>query len=120
MNKDSHVETDKDRPWFDWYEWNLKYWGTKWEAYDCYSKIGKSYITFVFSTAWSIPYPVIERLHVMGYDFELRYADEDYGNNCGILSYEYNGTTGDKEFFHTDADSLDHPEQFARRLWDRY
>lgn len=120
VNKDSHVQEEKDKPWFDWYTWRNKYWGTKWGAYDCYSKIGKSYITFVFSTAWSMPYPIIEQLHVLGYEFELRYADEDLGSNCGILSYEPNGITGEMEFYHDDESALKNPEQFARRLWNNY
>lgn len=88
MNKDSHVAVLEDKPWFNWYAWHIDNWGTKWEAYDGYTKVGKSYIIFVFNTAWSMPYPVIERLRLLGYDFEHRYADEDYGSNCGILDYE--------------------------------
>ena len=77
VRKDSHIMEYEDRPWFDWYQWHNKYWGTKWNAYDGYSKAGKTWVLFVFSTAWSYPAPVIEQLHLMGYDFELQYADED-------------------------------------------
>lgn len=115
VNKDSHISADPGRPWYDWYKWRNKYWGTKWGAYDCYSKVGKSYVTFVFSTAWSMPYPVIERLHLMGYEFELRYADEDIGSNCGILMY-----SREQGFTHFDEDKLTNPEQWARRLWNNY
>ena len=87
VNKDSHIMEEEDRPWFDWYTWHNKYWGTKWNAYDGYTKVGKSYVIFVFSTAWSSPFLVIEQLRLLGYPFELRYADEDIGNNCGILDY---------------------------------
>lgn len=87
VNKDSHISTNPDKPWFDWYKWRNEYWGTKWGAYDCYSIIGKSYIIFVFETAWSMAYPVIERLRLLNYDFELKYADEDIGSNCGMLTY---------------------------------
>ena len=62
LNKDSHVEELKDKPWFDWYAWHVKYWGTKWNAYDAYTKVGKTTITFVFSTAWSMPFPIYEHL----------------------------------------------------------
>jgi len=121
VNKDSHVEEDKDRPWFDWYTWRNKYWGTKWGAYDCYTIIGKSYIKFVFSTAWSMAYPVMERLHVLGYKYELKYADEDYGSNCGILIYD-DDKTGFRSVCHYDerSDIMPNSEQFARRLWDKY
>ncbi len=115
VNKDSHISPDPDRPWFDWYRWRLKYWGTKWAAYDCYSKVGKSYVTFVFSTAWSVAQPVIEQLRLMGYDFELRYADEDWGHNCGWITYSR--TDG---FTHYPENELAHPERFARYTWDKY
>lgn len=120
VNKDSHIEIEKDKPWFDWYEWRNKYWGTKWGAYDCYSIIGKSYIKFIFSTAWSTPRPIIEQLRLLGYEFELKYADEDYGHNCGIISYEPNGTDGKMEFYHEDSSSIGAYERFSRRLWEKY
>ena len=82
VNKSSSIERLKDRPWFNWYKWHIDHWGTKWDAYDCYTKIGKSYIQFVFSTAWTAPMPIIYKLSVLGYDVEVKYADEDYGVNC--------------------------------------
>ena len=82
VNKESHIERLLDRPWFDWYKWHIDHWGTKWDAYDCYTKIGKSYIQFVFSTAWTVPIPIIQRLGILGYPIDVKYADEDYGVNC--------------------------------------
>lgn len=119
VNKDSHIMEYEDRPWFDWYKWHNAFWDTKWNAYDCYTKVGKSYITFVFSTAWSMPYNVMTRLHLLGYDFELRYADEDWGNNCGILMY-----SSEHGFTHYDEDDMiakrRNAQAFARDLWNRY
>lgn len=116
VNKDSHVMEDKERPWFDWYKWHLKYWGTKWNAYDRYSIIGKSYVTLVFNTAWTSPDPIIEQLSLLGFDFELRYADEDLGNNCGKFTYNrkkgFDG--GDSHY------GLADPYSFAKRLWNTY
>lgn len=114
--REAHISEDKDRPWFDWYTWHNKYWGTKWNAYDAHTIIGKSYVTFIFNTAWAAPYPVIEKLFLLGYDFDYRYADEDIGNNCGYTYYqaEYNDTQ-----YGTEED-LDDPEKFARNLWRRY
>jgi hypothetical protein len=115
VNKDSYVEEDKERPWFDWYTWRNKYWGTKWNAYDRYSLDHDDNLTLVFNTAWSMPYPVIKRLHLLGFDFKLQYADEDYGVNCGKLIYEKaNG------FTHYDESKLFDPETFAKDLWEEY
>jgi hypothetical protein len=115
VNSESHISPDPEKPWFDWYRWRLKYWDTKWKAYDCYSKIGKSYVTFVFSTAWSMAYPIIEQLRLMGYEFELRYADEDYGSNCGIVTWSH-----EQGFNHYPAEELINPDRFARNLWNSY
>ena len=82
VNKESRIESLKDKPWFNWYKWHIDHWGTKWGAYDGYTKIGKSYIQFVFSTAWTAPMPIIYKLSVLGYPIDVRYADEDYGVNC--------------------------------------
>lgn len=113
MNKDSHVEKLPDKPWFNWYDWHIKYWGTKWNAYDCYTKIGKSYIMFIFSTAWAVAYPIVKRLAVLGYDMEIRYADEDLGFNCGKIYYT-------NEWTEIPATLMKNPYRYALNLWDNY
>ena len=115
VNKDSHISIREEKPWFNWYKWHLTYWGTKWNAYDSYSITGKTYITFVFSTAWSFAYPVIKKLEIMGYDMDIRYADEDYGSNCGKLTY-----TREQGWTHCDESRLTNPERFAREIWNKY
>ena len=112
-----HVEKLEDKPWFNWYQWHLDKWGTKWGAYDCYTKIGRTYITFVFSTAWSMPEPIYQRLAVLGYNMEIRYADEDLGHNCGILEYDTEqGWAGCDE----DSYQIKDPYKFAYNLWNKY
>lgn len=115
VNKDSHVEEVKDRPWFNWYNFRLKYWGTKWGAYDGYTKIGKTQLTFVFSTAWSFPVPIANELAKLGYELEIRFADEDIGNNCGLLTF----TKEDGWTEYAEAD-LTHPDKFANYIWSHY
>ena len=116
VNKSSHVEEDADKPWFNWYEWHCEYWDTKWNAYDGYTKIGKTQITLVFSTAWSFPYSIAKKLEKLGYPLDLRYADETIGSNCGRLTY--NPETED--WTHYDESELTDPVKFARYLWDNY
>lgn len=110
VNSKSYVQEDKDRPWFNWYKWHINHWGTKWNAYDGYTYVGKDYIEFNFNTAWDFARPIVNRLARMGYDLDIQYADEDIGSNCGYLTYD--SATGEW----TDHD-LDDPEKFARDLW---
>lgn len=45
----------------NWYEWNCREWGTKWDACDAYIELdkGETSITLSYSTAWSIPEPAM-------------------------------------------------------------
>lgn len=44
---------------FDWYNWRVNNWGTKWNA--CYSKWVNDY-TLIFDTAWAPPIPIIKEI----------------------------------------------------------
>ena len=114
VNSKSHVEEGKDRPWFDWYTWRNKYWITKWGAYDGYTIVGKTYIIMCFQTAWSFAVPIAMKLAELGYDLDFKYADEDWGANCGRL--QYNSST--KEWTRWSIDELKpNPREWARKLW---
>lgn len=64
-----------------WYEWNIRFWGTKWNAYR--SSRGDGFVTF--ETAWSMPGPVLEALaeKFPAALLTMEWADEDFGSNCG-------------------------------------
>ena len=68
-----------------WYHWSCDNWGTKWNSYDNWSD--GNLITF--STAWSAPHPVIEKLAEMFPSIRIthKWADEDIGSNCGEFHY---------------------------------
>lgn len=70
-----------------WYEWSIGHWGTKWNSYDSAGYQGGHQIEF--STAWSAPHPILEKLTEMFPDVTInhKWADEDLGNNCGALEY---------------------------------
>ena len=113
-NKDSHAEKLPNREWFGWYDWHIDKWGTKWNAYNGYTIVGKTYITFVFSTAWSFPSQVAKKVATLiGYDLDIKYADEDLGCNCGRISYDAHTKNWTA---HDMTDSV----RFARNLWNRY
>jgi hypothetical protein len=71
----------------DWYSWSIQNWGTKWNAYD---QIEVGFGTIQFDTAWSTPFPVVQKLARMfpELDFEVKFADEDLGSNCGTYLFE--------------------------------
>lgn len=70
-----------------WYNWCIENWGTKWNAYDQSIEKGKTFVKFIFSTAWAMPKPIYDKLKKLNLNFEVKYADEDIGHNCGIYSY---------------------------------
>jgi len=75
---------DKPQPMVDgfdnWYDWRCENWGTKWEVNEFYGvdRIGKTMITFAFSSAWSPP--------VGAYEYFLA-KNED----CSLKAWYYEG-----------------------------
>jgi hypothetical protein len=99
-----------------WYDWSVKNWGTKWNAYNT-ARLSPRAICF--DTAWSAPMPIYEALRVRLPDvrFIVRYADEDVGYNFGILEHR----PGEKSFRFTrpaEEGSL-RAVDFSRRVRDR-
>jgi len=78
----------------DWYSWSNAKWGTKWNAYD-QSEI--EFGTIQFDTAWSTPFPVMQKLarNFPSLCFEIKFADEDLGSNCGAYKFEDGKLTGE-------------------------
>lgn len=116
VNKDSHVQEVEGRPWFNWYNFHCEYWGTKWNAYDGYTTIKPHQIIFVFSTAWSAPFKIYEKLTELGYDLDIRYADEDIGSNCGRITWE----ASEHKLMHYPEAELTDPDRFAEYTWHHY
>jgi len=66
-----------------WYDWCIENWGTKWDVNETYEN-DEGYICF--DTAWSTPHEIICELSIRYPEliFEVTFADEDLGNNCGM------------------------------------
>lgn len=80
----------------NWYSWNVKKWGTKWNCYNTSigEEKGKAFIKF--DTAWSIPYPVIVAFcNKFQIPFEHRYYDEG-SNFWGIEKWGEDRFSGKK------------------------
>lgn len=71
----------------NWYDWNIKNFGTKWDAsateFDC----DEGHFNVWFDTAWSPPGQFLEKAQLMypQLDFELVY-DLEGSNDCGRFS----------------------------------
>lgn len=74
-----------------WYDWNVRNWGTKWDANDEDGEIpdlenlqSQDTITYRFSTAWSIPEPIframVEQHPELDFDFECE-EEQGWGAN---------------------------------------
>lgn len=78
----------------NWYDWaaDSSHWNTKWNAYD-FETFEDGDTSISFSTAWSSPHPILQKLSEMFPDvhFQHLWADEDIGYNCG--EREYHGGT---------------------------
>ena len=65
----SGTETERS-PW-NWYEWNLDNWGTKWNANGSEVMNGDRFICLSFNTAWSPPGPVIDALSTLAFELGI-------------------------------------------------
>lgn len=54
-----------------WYDWSMREWGTKWDvsAEECEIRRNPRSVTLFFTTAWSCPTPILEKLAI---DFGVR------------------------------------------------
>lgn len=79
-----YIRAIKETGYANWYGWSCEKWGTKWNAYDT-NRISDNKVQF--QTAWSAPFPVLEALSKKFPEesVELRWADEDFGNNAGDI-----------------------------------
>jgi len=91
----------------EWYEWRVANWGTKWDACRvCYDEN-----RIVFETAWSSPANILVAISkgLKNDEFELQFADEDFGSdNNGVVRFR-NGNVIEQD--------LDKGEDFVTDVW---
>lgn len=86
-----------------WYSWCCENWGTKWNSmpvhetpFDYESFMQDNQAVYTFLTAWNMPEGIFNHLKQLFLLKELEvyweYADEDIGNNCGIIKKLYGET----------------------------
>lgn len=111
-----------------WSTWCVRYWGTKWNAYE----IEKEGNTLIFETAWNgVPRLIL----LLGnkfkkVDFFYKYADEDWGRNLGYLNITDDGSlfmrnieykeidSGTKEAFEFASEVRGATSDYGKYTWD--
>lgn len=109
----AHIVEDDKRPWFNWYEWHLANWGTKWNACDsdCPTEDDiirhrLSEINIYYNAAWSNTAPIIAKLQELWPQLKIE-AYWKYEGDCVIghmwpdgYFEEYDGDSeGQKEYY---------------------
>ena len=103
-----------------WYDWNIRNWGTKWNAYDkvvCHNlddeSVDSYYITYEFNTAWSPPEGIMKALAKKIYELKLNVSFSwTYEEEQGWGGVVENTSNGDV----VEIDSWDIPDSHAVML----
>lgn len=86
-----------------WYDWNIRNWGTKWNAYDASisdnlsdESVKSYYIKYEFSTAWSEPAGIIEalakKIHELKLNVFFSWTYEEEQGWGGVMESTPDGT----------------------------
>jgi len=88
--KQYRLAEDKERPWFNWYDWHVAFWGTKWNTFDLQGptieEIEESECTEIeiwFGTAWSPCENPIKKLIMDNPHLEFNYYYYEPGAGFG-------------------------------------
>ena len=106
----------------NWYEWNCRVWGTKWNAVEATKETGftvldergevkESSLVLDFRTAWDKPEPIFVWLvsfaHRFGLTLDIRYEEEQgWGGTMAIKNGEYSYTTWGIPNSHADNEAI--------------
>jgi hypothetical protein len=79
---------------WDWYNWRVENWGTKWEVDVNTTRSGKT-LALAFDSAWAPPVPVFEAMHARGFAVRAAYWEPgmafagEWNSELGDLYLEY-------------------------------
>jgi len=89
----------------DWYEWACYYWGTKWNASE--SKFNDEDMSVFFCSAWSIPWPVFDKIAADNPEWEITFdsfCETDYMVTSGKFANGEASITGRVSAYDEDED----------------
>lgn len=70
-SKEEQMDEDDFDNLFDWYNWRIKYWGTKWNSYECSIHQYNNILYIKYLTAWESPKPVIDKLKENNKEYKI-------------------------------------------------
>lgn len=95
----------------NWYDWSNSHWGTNWNAY--YQE--KKENTIFFNTAWSIPYPIYEKLAEICYENDVTFEGEWCNEDWSFDSGEFDAMEG--AFYAYDDETDEQHLERCRQMW---
>jgi hypothetical protein len=104
---------------WDWYNWQINNWGTKWDAYDtvfCSNDYNDNYAELNFQTAWLPPSQWFKHTVELfpELQFELYWLDEDYPNSGQFVAS--NGKF-DAEEYYSSINNFEEAKEFAKKYF---
>jgi len=124
----------------DWYDWNIKHWGTKWSAYDIDNYIEPEqegdYLSYSFFTAWSPPTGWLQKVSELYPDLTFEMESEESGMDyygkltiingilhifeCSYVDYIYCKFDGEDVVNNLMITLLDYPKEIEGLFRDEY
>ena len=101
----------------DWYNWNIKNWGTKWDICDVYfeNQAEEDSIEFTFCSAWSPPEQAFETWAAA--DGRVQFNLEYWEPGCGFVgSLSYDGENFDQNYVDINTDEYEY-KRVASEVW---
>lgn len=84
-----------------WYDWSIRYWGTKWNSYS-FRPVSEEPLEFLFDTAWSFPTPVFEAIAKEFPSLAFKCLTLCEGYNFGGVGY-FNPPPGESTYLACEA-----------------
>jgi hypothetical protein len=88
----------------DWYGWNIRNWGTKWDVQlENVVRVDEYTLTAAFDSAWSPPIEAYQKLEELGFEIDAKYYEPGM---CFVGTYVTGEGENTIEYNAYDADSV--------------
>lgn len=94
----------------NWYDWNNRNWGTKWDAGSVYTEANDNEMSISFETAWSPVEQIVDILSLQFRHLSFHYSYEEENGWGGEATYEA-GESRDKSEYDEPNSHADYTER---------